>query len=80
MTPDLVDDMDRERADYVSYMLRLWRAGEDVVKCDEEQALWRASLENAHTGERRGFANLEELFDFLREHTGAASEPKDGDN
>jgi hypothetical protein len=26
---------------------------------------WRASLESARTGERAGFASLEELFSFL---------------
>ena len=26
--------------------------------------VWRASVENAHTGERRAFANLAELFEF----------------
>jgi hypothetical protein len=30
---------------------------------------WRASLESARAGERRGFASLDELFDFLRERT-----------
>jgi len=39
--------------------LRLWR-----VK-DEGKTGWRASLENAHTGERRGFASQEDLFTFL---------------
>jgi len=46
--------------DYRSYLLRLWR---------EEQApgAWRASLESVITGERRGFASLDALFDFLRD-------------
>jgi hypothetical protein len=39
--------------------LRLWR------EKDKGKTGWRASLENAHTGERRGFASLGELFAFL---------------
>jgi hypothetical protein len=51
----------KERSDYVSYLLRLWREG------DSGQEAWRASLESTRTGERRAFASLNELFDFLRE-------------
>jgi hypothetical protein len=51
-----------ERRDYLSYLLRLWRVG-------KEQAVWRASLESPHSGERIGFASLDELFAFLREQT-----------
>jgi hypothetical protein len=49
-----------KRRVYVSYLLRLWRTG------NEEKAAWRASLENPLTGERQGFASLEELVAFLR--------------
>lgn len=50
---------------YMAYMLRLWQV-------DSDQGLsWRASLENPHTGERRGFASLEALFKFLEEQTQA---------
>jgi hypothetical protein len=45
---------------YRSYLLRLWRVP------GEEIATWRASLESPYTGERRGFAGLEELVAFLR--------------
>ena len=48
-----------QHPDYLSYLLRLWREGEEIES-------WRASLESSHTGERKGFASLEELFDFLR--------------
>jgi hypothetical protein len=51
-----------ERRDYLSYLLRLWRVG-------KEEAVWRASLESPHTGERIGFASLDALFAFLREQT-----------
>jgi hypothetical protein len=53
-----------EQPDYQSYLLRLWR------ESDGERG-WRASLESARTGERRGFADLNALFDFLQRQTDA---------
>ena len=44
---------------YQSYLLRLWRSGTG------RDALWLASLESPMTGERRGFATLNDLFAFL---------------
>jgi hypothetical protein len=55
--------MTTERPRYLAYMLRLWQVGSG------EELAWRASLESHRTGERRGFANLEALFEFLQEHT-----------
>ncbi|MBN2005580.1 MAG: hypothetical protein JXA21_19630 [Anaerolineae bacterium] len=52
--------------DYEAYLLRLWRVRR------EGKVAWRASVENAHTGERKGFTTLEALFDFLRRQTGAS--------
>jgi hypothetical protein len=52
-----------QRRSYLAYLLRLWQ----VAK--EDGTGWRASLENAHTGRRRSFANLAELFSFLEEET-----------
>ena len=45
---------------YLAYMVRLWAVHHngDVV--------WRASVEDAHTGECRAFADLAGLFEFLR--------------
>jgi hypothetical protein len=56
----VVDDVRAYRA----YLVRLWeaRSGGQVV--------WRASAEDAHTGERRAFAELAELLSFLKEATG----------
>jgi len=45
---------------YRSYLLRLWCA-------DTVDPCWRASLEDPQTGERVGFASLEQLFAFLME-------------
>jgi len=55
--------MSSEHRHYVSYLLRLWqtRSGGELI--------WRASLESPHTGERRGFASLDELFTFLQKET-----------
>ena len=46
---------------YLSYLLRLWQAS------SHGELVWRASLEDPHTGERRGFACLAELVACLEE-------------
>ena len=60
--------MDKERADYLSYLLRLWRE-ENHEASDTDDAIWRASLESAHTGEKMTFASLDDLFEFLQKQT-----------
>jgi hypothetical protein len=55
--------MTAEQPGYLAYLLRLWRVN------DDGKPVWRASVENPHTGERHGFANLETLFAFLEEKT-----------
>jgi len=50
-----------EDREYRAYMVRMWQ-----VRCDG-QLIWRASVENAHSGERRAFADLGHLFTFLEE-------------
>ncbi len=47
---------------YQAYLLRLWQV-------NDGQGDWRASLESAHAAGRRGFADLEALFSFLRQQT-----------
>lgn len=49
----------------VSYLLRLWQAGTGG------KLVWRAWLQNAQTGERRGFVSLIDLLMFLEEEYGA---------
>ena len=44
---------------YYAYLLRMWRTG--------PQGPWRASLEDAETGERIGFGSLAEAFGYLLE-------------
>ena len=51
---------------YLAYLLRLWQVH------NKGEIGWRASVENAHTGEKVGFAHLDELVAFLRERTGLA--------
>lgn len=52
---------DQREVNHHTYLLRLWRAE------PRQPAMWRASLENPQTGERFGFAMLEQLFVFLME-------------
>lgn len=59
-----------KQADYRSYLLRLWQADGSAASS------WRASLEDPRTGERVGFANLEQLFAFLMEGTSGDAKAK----
>jgi len=47
---------------YLSYVLRLWCEG-------KQGGRWLSSLQNPITGERFGFATIDELFEFLRDKT-----------
>jgi len=49
---------------YASYLLRMWKAEE------QGRPAWLASLENALTGERRNFASLAALVQFLQDQFG----------
>jgi len=62
-TENLVTERQRP---YLAYLLRLWQIQ------DKGEIGWRASLENAHTGEKLAFAQLDELVDFLRERISLA--------
>jgi hypothetical protein len=72
--------MHKEEPDYLSYLLRLWRTSAKKRSLPgEEGVVWRASLHSPQTGERIGFPNLRELFDFLQRQTGVAADPDRGD-
>ncbi len=58
--------MGQKQLDYLSYLLRLWRANDD----ENGKIYWRASLKQVQTGEQVGFTSLEGLFAFLREQAG----------
>ena len=51
--------MDIPQTEYRSYLLRLWRLS--------EEASWHVMLEQVGSQERRTFADLESLLEFLRE-------------
>jgi hypothetical protein len=61
--------MNKEQTDYLAYQLRLWRVR------NEGRAIWRASLKSARTRECRGFASLDDLFDFLRQQASVSLDP-----
>jgi hypothetical protein len=48
----------------LSYLLRLWREG------DDDRPEWRVSLRSTHSGEQFGLASLEDLYRFLQCQTG----------
>jgi hypothetical protein len=62
--------MPRDASEYYTYLLRLWRTG--------PQGAWRASLQDAQTEERIGFASLLEVFDYLRAQTHGPMETHGG--
>ena len=53
-----------EAQDYLAYLLRLWRTG------GEESAAWHASLQDARTGQRIGFACLDDAVAYLKQRMG----------
>ena len=64
--------MTTRAAQYRAYLLRLWNAN------TSGPSAWRASLEDTHTGERRGFADLEQLYAFLAAEIGDGRPEEDG--
>jgi hypothetical protein len=62
----------KEKRRYISFLLRFFET-------ESKGALvWRASLESSGTGERWGFASLDELFAFLRQQTAGTSDSSAG--
>lgn len=52
---------------YYAFLLRLWKEKK------EGKDAWRVTLEDPHTGEQKGFSELEELFNFLHQMTSPAN-------
>lgn len=52
----------------MAFILRLWP---ERPAAKGVSATWRLSLQDVHTGARRGFASLEELFAYLETVCGA---------
>jgi hypothetical protein len=69
--------MTQQRVDYLSYLLRLWREDGGEGSQSGAKGVWRASLE-VPRGESYGFANLDDLVDFLRRQIGAWPEVEMG--
>jgi hypothetical protein len=67
--------MEKPQLDYLYYLLRLWCVDDDKVsRAGAGATAWRASLQDGLSANRINFANLEELFTFLRQQTEAASD------
>lgn len=64
--------MKKSKQRYLSYLLRLWQTS------DGKEQIWRASLESPGAGERRGFASLKDLVDFLQAQTESRDEETRG--
>ncbi len=64
--------MANDRPGYLAYLVRLWQV------TSAGRPVWRASLENPHTGERRGFADLDALVAFLKNKTQIDAGLEDG--
>jgi hypothetical protein len=50
--------------EYMAYLLRLWHTGPG------ESAGWHASLQDAQTGLRMGFASLDDAVAYLKQRMG----------
>ena len=55
--------MSANQKKYQAFLLRLWQANQNGDR------VWRASLEDTRTGERRGFASPEALMEVLLDQT-----------
>jgi hypothetical protein len=53
--------MVKGECDYLAYLLRLWRSGPG------ESSRWCASLQNVQTGQRVGFACLDDAVAYLEQ-------------
>jgi hypothetical protein len=52
---------------YHAYLIRLWQ--------EDAHSPWRATLEDPHTGERKGFADLDSLITYLKTQTDPTTPP-----
>lgn len=66
-------DARKEQSAYISYLLRLWQVDAGEAGELPEEKVWRVSIESSLTGERQGFACLDDLFVFLLRQTGTKS-------
>ena len=64
--------MVKKQTSYAAYLLRLWQVKE------KGKTTWQASLQSPQARERRAFASLDALFDFLQQQTDASTEARSG--
>lgn len=57
----------RTKADYQVFMLRIWQ---EPKQPGSESTITRLSIENTKTGKRIGFADWDQLMDFLQKNFG----------
>jgi hypothetical protein len=68
---ELGRQMDNRPFQYHSFILSLWAEGGALPNAPP---VWRFSLEEPHTGQRRGFKDLAELMRFLQVWTAVPPE------
>jgi hypothetical protein len=56
-----------EQRPYRAYLVRLWQ---------EEDGVWRGTVENPHTGEKRAFASVEWALAHIRQEVQQAEQDK----
>ena len=61
---------------YNAYILRLWQ---ERAASPAHPAVWRFSLEDTHTRQRRGFGDLAGLVEFLQVQMEAGETKEKGD-
>ena len=57
--------MPKKTSRYLSYIVRCWQ--EPSMHAGREMTVWRFSLQDPRTNQRRGFATLESLLISLQE-------------
>ena len=61
-------DIPQKKTRYLSYVVRCWQ--EHSVHAGREMLVWRFSLQDSRTDQRRGFATLEALLVSLQAELG----------
>jgi hypothetical protein len=69
-------NLSSEHLYYNAYILRLWQ---ERSASPARPAVWRFSLEDTHTRQRRGFGDLAGLVEFLQAQMEAEETKKEGD-
>ncbi len=66
--------MAKKEPRHLAFLIKLWQVR------SEGQMVWRGSLDDAHSGEKKGFGDPASIFAFLQEKLGLKPElPKDKD-